>query len=266
MSDSRTALLILAAALALTAPALALADNDPTVQQIYDEAHAGHLEHAQQMIDRVLTDHPQSARAHYVAAELAAREGHSDVARNQLSRARELSPGLTFERPQAVQALEREIGVRDAGAGNAVAGSTMLAPPRSFPWLPVILLAGLVMLVITIVRRRSSAVVQYPGGAYSGAPVGAGPYAGPGGYGAPQGGGIGSGIAGGLASGLAVGAGVVAGEEIARHFLDGGHHPDGIAAPGVDAPSNDDMGGNDFGMSDGGSGWDDSGGGGGDWS
>ena len=104
-----------------------------------------------------------------------------------------------------------------------------------------------------------------------------GPYAGPPGYGpagygpgaAPMGGGLGSTVVGGLASGLAVGAGVVAGEELAHHFLDGARREGVAAAPPAQAepPVNGDMGGSDFGMSDPGSGWDDSGGGGGgDWS
>jgi hypothetical protein len=70
---------------------------------------------------------------------------------------------------------------------------------------------------------------------------------------------MGSGIAGGLASGLAVGAGVVAGEELARHFLDGNRQP-GVLPPGGDAagvPDNSGMGGPDFGVSDPSS-WDDS--------
>jgi uncharacterized protein len=79
--------------------------------------------------------------------------------------------------------------------------------------------------------------------------------------------GIGSGIAGGLASGLAVGAGVVAGEELARHFLDGDRHEGGVPPAPSRGPGRrtSDMGGNDFGVNDAG-GWDDSGGGGDDWS
>jgi hypothetical protein len=70
---------------------------------------------------------------------------------------------------------------------------------------------------------------------------------------------------------LAVGAGVVAGEELAHHFLDGGHGG-GVIPPaeaGESGVSNSDMGGSDFGVNDPGSGWDDggsSGGGGDDWS
>ena len=275
MRSVRNASLILTAALVFAGPVLA--DNDPTVQQIYAEAEAGRVEHAQQMINQVLTDHPGSSRAHFVAAELAARQGNLGVARSQLSQAEQLDPGLTKERPQAVNALKVQLGERHAGS------ALMLAPQpvhRSFPWAPVLLLGGLVFFVIWLVRRRAAAPVVYPGGAYSGAGVGAGPgpYGPAGyapGYGAPMGGGLGSGIAGGLASGLAVGAGVVAGEELAHHFLDGDRHEGNVQPVYTEVPpaSNSDMGGSNFGLNDT-SGWDDSGGGGfggdsgggGDWS
>jgi hypothetical protein len=230
------------------------------------------------MIDQVLVEHPRSARAHYVAAELAAREGKLGVARSELSQAEQLNPGLPFEKPQAVEALKAQLGERHA---TALALAPQPAPQHSFPWGPVLLLGGLVLFVVWLIRRRSAMPVQYPGGAYSGAVAGGPSPYGPGGgygpgYGAPMGGGIGSGIAGGLASGLAVGAGVVAGEELAHHFLDGDRHEGSGAQPvynnEVPPPSNNDMGGNDFGMNDT-SGWDDSGGGGfgdggggGDWS
>jgi hypothetical protein len=263
MRNVHAAFLVLAATAAFAAPVFA--DNDPSMQQIYDTANAGHVSQAQQMIDQVLRDHPRSAKAHYVAAELAAREGSMGAARSELGQAEQLDPGLPFAKPQAVQALKAELGARPGG------GAVLLAPQQhSFPWMPVILLVGLVMLVWSFVRRRNAAVAPYPGSAYPGAPgapMGAGPYAGPGVYGGPGAGGIGSGIAGGLASGLAVGAGVVAGEELARHFLDGDRHEGGVAPAYTEAPpSNGDMGGNDFGVDDTG-GWDDSGGGGGgDWS
>ena len=276
MRNLRNGFMVLAASLALASPLFAA--NEPTEQQIYEEARAGHLEHAQQMIEQVLADHPNSARAHYVAAEIAAREGKLAVARSELSQSERLDPGLPFAKPQAVEALKAQLGERRSS------GVLMAAAPqpaqRNFPWGPVIGLGLLVAFVVFLIRRRSTPPVQYPGGAYSGAGVagGPGPYAGPGygpGYGAPMGGGIGGGIVGGLASGLAVGAGVVAGEELAHHFLDGDRREGGVQPAYSDvppAPSNSDMGGNDFGMTDT-SGWDDAGGGGfgdsgggGDWS
>ena len=267
MSKNRVALMMLAATVAFAAPVFA--DNDPTVQQIYEEAKVGHLAQAQTMIDQVLRDHPTSSKAHYVAAEIAAKRGNLTLARDELKQAQTLDPGLTKENPQSVRALKAELGLGDRGAGIIVPTAE-----HHFPWGAVLLGVGVIAVLFLIFRRRSAPTV-YQGGGFPGggmAPVGGAPnpYGSPGGYGAPAGGGIGSTIAGGLASGLAVGAGVVAGEELAHHFLDG--RRDGVApAPEYTEPpaSNGDMGGNDFGVNDPGS-WDDSGGGGGgggdDWS
>ena len=261
-------------ALALTSPAFA--DSDPTVDQIYSAASSGHLDQAQQMITRVLADHPNSAKAHYVQAELYAREGKTSLARSELAAAEQLQPGLPKENPRSVQQLKAQLGLsggvmRPSGLTPTVIRS---APPeRSFPWGTVLILGAVVALLLMVFRRRNS-YVQYPA---AGPGVGGAPGYGPG-YGpAPMGGGgIGSGIAGGLASGLAVGAGVVAGEELAHHFLDGGRGG-GVIPPaeaGESGLGNADMGGQDFGVNDPGSGWDDgggfgggdAGGGGGDWS
>jgi hypothetical protein len=245
----------------------AFADTDPTLDQIYTAAAGGHLDQAQQMITQVLADHPNSARAHYVQAELYAKEGKSSLARSELGVAEQLKPGLPFENPRSVQELKAELGLRTGATSPTVFRSVPVAP--RIPWGAILILIGVIAVLWMVFRRRST-YVQYPaaGPGMGGAP---GTY-GPGGYGpGPMGGGgIGSGIAGGLASGLAVGAGVVAGEELAHHFLDGGRGG-GIIPPaeaGESGASNSDMGGSDFGMNDPGSGWDDGGGGGGggDWS
>jgi uncharacterized protein len=264
------------------APALA-ADADPTVQQIYDAARAGHLDQAQQMMSQVLRDHPESSKAHYVQAELYAREGNLGSARSELGRAEQLDPGLTKENPRAVQELKAQLGLarRSSGTFGGVAPGAPSAP--HFPWGTVVILALVVGVFWMLFRRR--AYSQYPAGGAPGA-YGPGGYAGPGpgpgygpagyGPGGVAGGGIGSNIAGGLAGGLAAGAGIVAGEELAHHFLDGDRRQ--VIPPADDGSwnagnQNADMGGSDFGVNDPGS-WDDSssggdfgggGGGGDDW-
>jgi hypothetical protein len=265
------ATLAAAAIFAVTITSPAFADADPTVDQIYAAAQSGHLDQAQQMISQVLAAHPDSGRAHYVQAELYAREGKTPLARAELGTAEQLKPGLPFASPRAVQELKAQLGLKVGGPtvfkSAPAAGSAPAAV--GFPWRTVLILAAVVGILLMVFRRRNT-YAQYPaaGPGVGGAP---GTY-GPGGYGpGPMGGGgIGSGIAGGLASGLAVGAGVVAGEELAHHFLDGGHGSGGIISPaeaGESGVSNSDMGGSDFGMNDPGSGWDDGGGsGGGDWS
>jgi hypothetical protein len=244
------------------------------MNQVYEAASTGHLDQAQKMIEQVLTNHPTSARAHYVQAELYAKEGKVSLARAELGAAERLNPGLTEFSARSVQELKAQLGAN--GATRAPGTQIVSVPTRSathFPWGTVLILVGVVA-VLAMVFRRRPAYNQYPaaGPGPGGAP-GYGPGPGGPGYGpAPMGGGMGSGIAGGLASGLAVGAGVVAGEELAHHFLDGGRRDGGVipSAEASEPNPNSDMGGSDFGANDPGS-WDDGGGGmggggGDDWS
>ena len=245
----------------LFASGLALAANDPSMHQVYSAVQAGHLNEAQSMMNQVLRDHPNSAKAHYVEAEILARAGRNGQASSELTRAEQLAPGLPFVKAESVQLLK-----------NSIAGSAGRTPAKhGFPW--GWLLLGLASIaVITLIMRamsRRNAVAPYRGGPqqpgvqsmYGNQPYGpTGPVAG---------GGMGSGILGGLATGAAMGAGMVAGEELVRHFTDGGSGT-ANAAPmdNFNAPA--DLGGSDFGINDGSS-WDDGGGfddfgGGGDWS
>jgi hypothetical protein len=266
------AALSVSAALAFSSPVFAQAD--PTMNQIYDAAAAGHLDQAQQMITKVLADHPTSAKAHYVQAELYAKEGKTSMARAELGAAERLSPGLPSFSPRSVQELKSQLGL--ASSERALSGRAVSEAPREsrFPWGALLIGVVVVALLMMIFRRRNTynayPPVTGPGPGMGGTPGGYGPGYGP----APMGGGLGSGIAGGLASGLAVGAGVVAGEELAHHFLDGGRRDGGVipAADAAEPPmSNNDMGGADFGSNDSSS-WDDGGGfgggggGGDDWS
>jgi uncharacterized protein len=236
--------------LAVTCAGPVLAAADPTMDQVYEAVQAGRVLQAEQMMTQVLRDHPQSAKAHYVAAEVYARAGDSPRAQQELSTAQGLQPRLPFVRAESVQALQRQLA-----QGQVVRvhpGYSNLRP--AFPLRTLILVLGGVLVLWLMFRRRAAPANVY--GQYSGA-VPAGSAMGPT-YGGP---GMGTGIAGGLASGLAVGAGVVAGEELARHFLDrpGGALP-GAVEPG---PENGEMGGKDFGVSDANS-WDDNGISGGD--
>ncbi len=253
-------------AAAIATPAFAA--DDPTVNQIYEAAKSGHLDQAQTMITQVLADHPDSARAHYVQAELYARRGKTSLARSELAVAERINPSLSFATPRSVQELKAELGLGARAPAMTMRPIERAPAVRSFPWGTVLILALVAGVLFSLFRRRNPPA-QYPAGMGPGAPGGPGYGYGPG-YGpAPMGGGIGSGIAGGLASGLAVGAGVVAGEELAHHFLDGGRRESGGVIPSAEAaqPDNSDMGGSDFGFNDSSS-WDDGGGSGGgdDWS
>ena len=87
------------------------AEADPTVSQIYKAFKSGHIEQAQKMLDKVLRDHPDSAKAHFIQAEMDAAEGHYELARAQLALAEKLKPGLPNIKPHAVQALKAKLGL-----------------------------------------------------------------------------------------------------------------------------------------------------------
>lgn len=256
-------------ALALENPASAPNPDDPTVSQVYDVARAGHLDQARQMMGKVLANHPRSARAYYVAAELDADLKNFGQAREELHTAEALNPGLPFANPQSVEALRRQIG--EAGSASGTAGGAhpvVVRTQRPFPWATVLIIGAVVLIVFALFRRRPQPAAYNPyAGGMPGAPVGPGMGPGPvappaAGFPNVVGGGVGSGIVGGLASGLAVGAGVAAGEELVRHvFEHGGTAPTVERIEEVQPPPdpNPDLGGSDFGINDGG-GWDDGGG------
>ena len=257
----------------LFACALPVLAADPTSDQIYQALRAGNLASAQQMIAQVLRDNPQSAKAHFVAAEVDARAGNLGLARQQLQTAESLKPGLPFESPRSVHALRQQLGESPL-AVTSIQPPIRVASHSSHLGLFLLLIGGAVVLWL-VLRRRARAMGygqypgqygQYPGGVPPGVPplgYGQGGY--PGGY-MPGGG---PGIMGSVASGLAVGAGVAAGEALVDRMIDGGTNTGGggFVPPAQAEPPPDpnaDMGGNDFGLNDPGS-WDDgSGGGGGD--
>lgn len=264
----------------------ALAD-EPSLHQVYQTAESGRLDDAQAMMRDVLKHHPDSGKAHYVEAELLAKQGQTRQAAAELATAERLAPGLAFAKPESVRELRQLVGgsVQPAAVHPAVqpvADALGASPARgaSFPW-NLLLIGGGVLVFIAVVSRmmRPQAQTAYAGGGAGGlAPAGGAPMpygTGPASPPADAGPGLGSRVMGGLATGAAVGAGMVAGEALMHHFLDKNDtpaspkpltsdpNPLGLGTP-VIGNDLDDMGGTDFGISDAGS-WDDSGGGSDDW-
>ena len=262
----------------------AYADNSPTLDQVYQAAHAGRLDEAQRMMDVVLKAHPNSAKAHFVEAELLAKQGQMGAANEELNQAQRLKPDLTFASPQAVQDLKNRIAASRRVSQSAGYQTPADQPQSGFPWGLLLLGVGAIAVIMMIMRAMNSRNAaafptnyqpQQPGmqnpnsGGMGGGGMGGGGMAPMGG--GMGGGGMGSGIMGGLATGAAVGVGMVAGEALAHRFMDGGHSS---AAPVADNSwgnnASDNMGGSDFGIANNSS-WDDnsnvadSGSDGGDW-
>ena len=283
---------------------LAFAQSEPTLNQVYEAAQSGKMDQAQTMIQQVLVAHPSSAKAHFVQAELFARQGLNGRASDMLATAEKLAPGLPFAKPEAVQSLRAKISARPVqqASGNGNSSSAHFnssvgpaAPASTFSWGMPLLLAGGVMLIGYFMFRRKDAAVEFHaqptyanqapmvgptpmanglsgpqtfgmGGAPAAAPV----------YGQPLASGLGSTLAGGLATGLAVGAGMMAAQAIGKSLMgnnEGNHDASSRLANNNGnnyepiADNNSNMGGQNFGVTDNGS-WDDGGSadvGGGDW-
>lgn len=256
---ARALLLALGLCLGMTARA-----SDPSVDQVYQAAHSGHYGQAQSMMRQVLRDHPNSAKAHFVEAELLAGHGDLASARTELGKARSLNASLSFAKPEAVRSLESRL--------NAAVPARSRNTSSTWAWLiGALALVAVWLGVRSSLRRRAWS----PGAAGMSGPV-AGPAspvgpAGPmgpghGPYGAGYGpgmpgamGGMGSGILGGLATGAAMGAGFAAGEALIDRTLGGRQGsiaPGGIVTPSAAGDMADpsasgyDMGGSDFGLQD----------------
>lgn len=252
--------------LACLLPALAA---DPTPDQVYQAARSGNVAQAQQMMAQVLRDHPQSGRAHFVAAEIDARAGNYGLARQELKTAESLDPSLASKDRRAVQELQQQLGESPVPTFTQMPPVRVVGSHSSRLGLFLFLIGAAVVLWL-VLRRRAVAMgyPRYPGGIPPGVPPAAG-YGGPGGYPGGYMPGGGPGIMGSVASGLALGAGVAAGEELVEHMMGGGRSAgsSGFIPPAGAAQMPDpnaDMGGQDFGLNDPGS-WDDGSGGGGGW-
>lgn len=269
MSRNGVIAVALLASACLFGAGVAFAES-PTLHQVYQAAQAGKLNEAQTMMAQVLREHPDSGKAHFIEAELLAKQGRIAAARTELASAERLAPGLPFAKPEAVRSLKARLG---DGTANGASGLSSLAASvpaagaaggaaGGIPWNLLILGGGVVLFIVLVSRlmaRRNPPGVMGGGSGY--APAGAGP-----GYGgapmAPAGGGVGSGILGGLATGAAMGAGIVAGEALMHRLTDSprtGAVGSDTLLPTPTEPAPYDMGGSDFGVSDGGS-WDDGGG------
>jgi len=251
------------------ATAMVFAENLPTIHQVYQTAKSGDLNGAHQMVEQVLQAHPESAKAHFVDAEILVRQGNVSDAKNELAKAEQLAPGLPFAKPQSVQNLKQHLQSPSTSSLNSSIVEANQINNHSIPWMMIIMALCAVLLIWLAIRAFASRNTNgYPAQYNGGNPTsGVNPNNpnGPSGFGGgqpypQQGSGLGGGIMSGLATGAAAGAGFVAGEALMHHFMDEpstSTHDNTNNAPIVNNEPTNDMGGNDFGVNDNSS-WDDS--------
>jgi uncharacterized protein len=234
------------------------ATSEPSLKQIYDTAQAGQLDKAQSMVQQVLVLHPNSAKAHFVQAELFARQGQLPKAREALAAADKLAPGLPFAKSEAIQSLRTQLDAKSpppalktpSSNSFGVTPATPPAAPANTPWGLIALGGAAALALVVFLIRRKPAQTFTPPAPY--ANHGNTPGAMPGGglngpqtfgmgngaahgygqapgqpYGQqpqPAGTGMGGRLAGGLATGLAVGAGMMAAQAIGKTLTGNDEH------------------------------------------
>ncbi len=243
----------------------------PSVHQIYQTVQAGQLDKAHSMIDQVLKAHPNSAKAHFVDAEILARQGDMAAAKAELATAEKLDPALSFAKPKTVAELKAHLNggnhSEKTGSSDQQVGSGS-DEEKPFPWMMLVIVVGAVAVIVMLFKSRSrNNQAAYPPSQRS--PRDNDPYNnGMGNNGYPQqqptGGGLGSTIMGGLAGGVAAGAGIVAGEALMHHFMDDekpaeSSHSENNSSYTPEPDSSSWSDDSDFGVS-GGDSWGDSGG------
>ena len=207
----------------------------PTVDQVQAAAKSGDYAGAEKMMREVVTARPDSARAHYVLAEILAHQRQFDEAAQHTRRARALDPSIKFTDAAKFNAFEQLLQREQVSAAKPVAPTPLdpspaprAAPvPRAEPqsmggggggvpvWLLAVGAIAFIAIAASWMRRRTAAQAQpvmsggYAQGGYGAAGgYGQGGYGG--GYGVPQqpasGGsgmlGVGLGVAGGVAAGM----------------------------------------------------------------
>lgn len=257
----------------------------PNVDEVQAAAQRGDYAGAEKMVREVLVAKPDSARAHYVLAEILAHERQFKEAGEHASRARALDPAIKFTDPAKFSAFEQLLQRQQTAKASAQTPAAIGAaapPPRAAPversdsgggvpvWLLVVGAVIFIALAVRWMRNRTAVQSQpaYAGGAAGGYGMG-------GGYGPGMPQAPGSGGPGLMGVGLAAAGGVAAGM-LAEKLLHGGHDErslprDGGGAGGIVPGSFDSDAGSaadelasrsiDFGSGDG---WDSGGAGGGD--
>ncbi|MDD2880917.1 MAG: hypothetical protein PHQ58_10785 [Rhodoferax sp.] len=146
---------------------LAMAQTEPTLNQVYATAQSGKLDQAQLMIQQVLVSHPNSAKAFFVQSELYARQANLAKARDALATAEKLAPGLPFAKAASVQSLRAQLAgksgqVMVSGSSTHVAAlspgdgafpAVAAASPSSW-LLPLLLAVGVIGLGYVLFRKK----------------------------------------------------------------------------------------------------------------
>lgn len=209
----------------------------PTTQEVETAVQQGHYSQAETMMGEVVAAKPDSAKAHYIYAEMLAHNGNFTKARAEAARARQLDPAVKFTTPDKFQAFEQLLQREQMPQARTRAAPSTLEPAHAQPapalassgipswvWIAALAVAGfLLWRGFSRSRAVSTGAATGPGSALAagqggplnpgapGVPPGAPGYAPGYGPGVPQAApghgmlGTGLAVAGGVAGGMMLG-------------------------------------------------------------
>jgi len=158
--------LLFAALLSLASIASA-ADSPKDVQALIAR---GDFAGAEGLLRQAVSEHPASAKAHYVLAEVLAHEGNIGEAKAEATMAATLDPGTHFTDPAKFQAFQRELtrALAPATQRQATAadpGTPPAATGRGSSYLVgLVFVGGIALLLLFFLMRRRRDVAASPGG------------------------------------------------------------------------------------------------------
>jgi len=201
----------------------------PTTQEVEAAIQQGNYSQAESMMSEVVAAKPDSAKAHYVYAEMLAHNRNFAKATQEAARARQLDPAIKFTTPDKFNAFEQLLQREQTTAQTRSPATPSALAPRpaqassSFPAVPGwVWAAGLAAIAFVLWRGFNRSRAGAPGAAAAdmagtapaagnplnpGAAPGVAPY-GPGTSGAAPGSGMlgtGMAVAGGVAGGMLLG-------------------------------------------------------------
>lgn len=223
----------------------------PSAQDVETAVQQGHYTQAETMMGEVVAAKPDSAKAHYVYAEMLAHNGNFTKATAEAARARQLDPTVKFTTPEKFQAFEQLLQreqapqTRARPAPSAFQPAQVQAAPSNSGIPSWVWMAGLAVVAFFLWRGFSRSRAVAPGavggssamtaGTGAAGPYNAGPAAGTASPGIAQT--AGSGM---LGTGMAVAGGVAGGMllgEMLHHRQGAGSSPlDRVMPTGLDAP------------------------------
>ncbi len=154
----------------------ALAWALPTRPEVEAEVQQGHNARAEMMMGEVIAAKPDSARAHFIYAEVLARNGKLSAAADEAKDARVIDPEITFTDPDKFRSFESMLArAQETSAGakrtSAPVQTQALSPTRDAigpvsPGVPTLIslvgLAGIAFLAWRVLSSRQASSVALP--------------------------------------------------------------------------------------------------------